>query len=379
MKMKILQIIFSLAPGGAERFVVDLSNELAKNDEVVVMTLKDDKTNPDLNQFYRPFLKNNITYKNLGIKQHGGFSIGALWLIYKAIKKEKADVIHLHTEGIVYFCLLPILFLNRKTTIVQTIHSDFKINYTSFIYKILFNTVGRLQRMRWAALSQTNFNEMMTAYPFLLGRRIDNGRSPMLPTDLNDSVLDEIQRFKKTNETKIYLHVGGCKQVKNQAMLVSAFNKFVSNGHDAILMIIGGFFDSNLGQNIKELAEDSIFFLGTRQNISDYMLNSDCFCLSSINEGLPITFLEAMLSGTPILSTPVKGAIDVIKNKITGVISKDFTEEEYIVALQYTYDHLIELQKNAQAEKDTCPFSIEVCASKYRDFYIAESTSKNKI
>ena len=51
--MKILQIIFSLSSGGAERFVVDLSNELSKTNDVTLLTLKDDKVDVEVRNFYK--------------------------------------------------------------------------------------------------------------------------------------------------------------------------------------------------------------------------------------------------------------------------------------------------------------------------------------
>lgn len=368
--MKILQIIFNLSPGGAERFVVDLSNELALTDDITLMTLMDDKVNPEKSQFYRPFLNKNVTYKNLGIKQGGGFRFSVLWHVYKSIKAENADIVHLHLMGIVNFCILAILFLCWRTTFVQTIHIDFHRGHSSIVYKFLFNVIGRLKKMRWAALSKTNYDEMISKYPFLLARRIDNGRASMVPTEKFDSVQIEIHSLKISGKTKVFLHIARCAEQKNQLLLVSTFNRFVNNGNDAILLIIGAGFDSELGHKIQSVAGNSVYFLGTRQNISDYMLSADCFCLSSLYEGLPITILEALLSGTPIVSTPVKGAVDVVKHNVTGVLSKDFTEEEYLIALQYMYDHLLELQKLSQAEKATCPYSIEICAKKYREFYL---------
>ena len=50
--MKILQISFSLSSGGAERFVVDLSNELGKTNDVTLLTLKDDKVDVENRNFY---------------------------------------------------------------------------------------------------------------------------------------------------------------------------------------------------------------------------------------------------------------------------------------------------------------------------------------
>ena len=45
--MKILEVTFYLASGGAERLLVDLSNELSQNHEVVLLTLKDDTVEPE--------------------------------------------------------------------------------------------------------------------------------------------------------------------------------------------------------------------------------------------------------------------------------------------------------------------------------------------
>lgn len=67
--MKILQITFGLNPGGAERFVVDLSNELVKKHEVILLTLMDDQLEPEKAQFYRFDLNKRVQYKNLGIKR----------------------------------------------------------------------------------------------------------------------------------------------------------------------------------------------------------------------------------------------------------------------------------------------------------------------
>lgn len=52
------------------------------------------------------------------------------------------------------------------------------------------------------------------------------------------------------------------------------------------------------------------------------MLNADIFCLSSNFEGMPITLLEASLAGLPAVSTPVCGAVDLIKDGVNGFLSK---------------------------------------------------------
>lgn len=376
--MKILQITFGLSPGGAERFVVDLSNELVKHHEVVLLTLMDDQDNPEKAQFYRFDLNNKVKYKNLGIKKGGGFSVKVLWRVYQAMKNEKADVIHLHVHGVVNFCIIGIMLLCCKTTIVQTIHTDFKIGHSSLLYKFLFKTVGRVHKMRWVALSQSNYNDMIASYPYLFATRIDNGRAPMTPTSLFEKTKEEVSGYKMSSKTKVFLHVARCVEVKNQRLLVSAFNNFVNEGKDAILLVIGADFDSDEGVAIQKIAGNHIHFLGTKKNIADYMLNADCFCLSSTYEGLPITILEALLSGVPVVSTPVKGALDVLKNCETGIISKDFSKECYVEALNKAMEGMSELQAKTMAAKNESPYTIRECAKKYEEFYLSKDNRRRK-
>ena len=68
--MKIIEIIYSLSSGGAERFVVDLSNEfVAKGNDVLLCTLLDDKKNN--RAFYKFELNQKIEDVNLGYEKLG--------------------------------------------------------------------------------------------------------------------------------------------------------------------------------------------------------------------------------------------------------------------------------------------------------------------
>lgn len=51
--MKIIELQFNLSSGGAERFTVDLSNQLSNTDDVTLITLKDDKVEPEKRCFYK--------------------------------------------------------------------------------------------------------------------------------------------------------------------------------------------------------------------------------------------------------------------------------------------------------------------------------------
>lgn len=365
--MKILEVVFDLRPGGAERFAVDLSNELSKTHDVTLLAIKDDSVEPDQALFYKFDLSERVNYKNLGL--HKGYSPQMVWRVYKAIKEENAGVTHLHGHGMPMYCIMALFLLNRKTKFYQTIHSDIHNGYTTFFYRFLIKKLGYSQKMGFAALSETNYRDMMNVYPKIKGACITNGRTPIVPTELFKEVVIEMSSYKKKPNSLIYIHVARCNPIKNQIMLVEAFSKFVEAGHNAELIIIGGGFDSELGESIKSKADNRIHFIGTRKNVGDYLLNADTFCLSSKYEGMPITILEACLAGIPIVSTPVCGAIDVVENGENGVLSRDFSLEEYLNALVFSYLHINELKKGASKIMKDNPYTIEICAKKYMDFF----------
>ena len=58
----------------------------------------------------------------------------------------------------------------------------------------------------------------------------------------------------------------------------------------------------------------------------------DIVVLSSLNEGTPVTLIEAQAAGRPLISTDVGGVKDIIKNNVTGLLAKsknaiDFSEK----------------------------------------------------
>ena len=365
--MKILEIVFNLCPGGAERFALDLSNELSKTNDVVLLAIKDDTEDPESSTFYKTEISDRVIYKNIGLKK--GFSIQKAWKVYKSIQSEHPDIVHIHGANMPIFCVLAIYMLNRKIKFYQTIHSDIHNGYDTLFYKILFKSVGYRHRMGFVALSETNYRDMMLEYPKTKGACIINGRAPILPSDLFEDVKAEMARYKNNETSKLYLHVARCNPVKNQLLLVEAFGEFVKKGYNADLVIIGGGFESELGQKIRAKSGQHIHIIGTRKNVGDYMLNADVFCLSSDFEGMPITILEASLAGVPIVSTAVCGAVDVVQNGENGVLSEGHTVDDYEKAVEYSYLHDQELKEGAMKTSKDSPYTIDICAKKYLDFF----------
>lgn len=368
--MRILEIVPSLSSGGGERLVTDLSNELAKTNEVYLLTLWDDTI--DNNGFYKPELSDDVHYINANVVERNKMAV--MWSIVKHIKGIKPGIVHLHMSHM--FSLLALLLLGHKYKFFLTIHSDVRTIYASPKIKLIFNFFGKKKWLRFVTISRKNFNDFNEVYPKLENHLIYNGRAPMVPTEKFDAVKQEIASYKKDDNTRVILHVARFSPQKNQKLLIDSFNEILESGRNLVLLVIGAHFDTEEGERLKATTGKGIYFLGTRTNISDYMLQSDVFVLSSRWEGMPITLIEAILSGTPMVSTPVTGAVDVINGK-NGVLSKDFTKESFIVAVDKVLDNYDAYKAEAMKEKDNSPYTIKRCAESYLRLF--EKTSQNRM
>ena len=368
--MRILEVVFNLAPGGAERFVVDLSNELANTDEVILMAINDDKIEPETRNFYKYDLSSKVTYKCLS--QNNGFSIKKIWNIYKGFKALSPDIIHLHGGPMPYFCFLAIILLCKKTKFFQTIHSDLNNGYTNWLYRLLFGFLSGNGLYGIVALSEQNYKQVVSFYPKAKAVCIPNGRAPILATNQLSIAKAELDNCRVTNDTILFVHVARFDPVKNQSLLIDSFNRFIEQGNDAALVCIGSGYDTKEGITLQNNACNRIYFLGSKKNISDYLLSSDVFCLSSDFEGLPITLIESSLAGLPAISTPVGGVASIIKNGVNGVISSDHSIDNYVECLQYVYAHYSSLRANAEKMRSDSEFTIEQCARKYRLLFRGE-------
>ncbi|MGZ7049453.1 MAG: glycosyltransferase [Methanobacterium sp.] len=106
----------------------------------------------------------------------------------------------------------------------------------------------------------------------------------------------------------IFINVGRLTMQKGQMFLIRSFRHVINKYGDSKLCIIGdGELKPELVKIAKELdLEDKIFFLGTQKNMIQFIINSNCFVLSSLEEGFPLTLIETLTMNIPIISTDCK-------------------------------------------------------------------------
>ena len=364
--MKIVQFTYSLSSGGAERFVVDLSNELIKQGHEVYLIVFYNKLKSKQDPlFFKPILDTKINYINLDAKE--GFRLSLVVKISNTIMRIKPDVVHAHLNVTSY--IFPLVFINRKIKFFHTLHSSAERTSGSMFQRIINRYFYKSELIQPIVLSELSKDSYCKFYKLDNAIIIENGRSPVQASSTFESVKNEISSLKNNISTLVFIHVSRYHEVKNQELLIRSFNKIANENEDFILLIIGNGFDTDPGIKLKELACNKIFFIGEKMNIGDYLLCSDAFCLSSNNEGLPISLLEALSAGCVPICTAVGGIPNVITNGITGYLSEQITLESYSNAIKKYIRNPKTISKISLQNYFHENFSIEITVKKYNKLF----------
>lgn len=362
--MKILHIIPLLHGGGAEKFCIDLCNELSKEHDVTICALFDVEEHMFMAKALTPDV--NVITLNKKI----GFDPRIFFKIYTLVKNGDYDVINTHLMGL--FNSMPAVVLT-KNKIFHTVH-NMANEETRKIPRVIYKLLFQFSKVTPIGISKKVVESIHKEYGSRFNVLIDNGTKQLDATEQLENVYREIQNYKKTIDTKIFLTIGRISHQKNHEMLIHVFNRLLCENEDVVLLIIGK--DNELGdpllKQLQQIAKPGIHFLGMKLNISDYLLCCDAFCLSSLYEGLPITLLEAMSLGVIPICTPAGGIVDVLHDMENGLLSTDFSSDAYYAKikefLSLTPSEKTTLQN--QALKDfKHSFNISATAAKYTNLY----------
>jgi len=148
--------------------------------------------------------------------------------------------------------------------------------------------------------------------------------------------------FHQNKDRKPYfLAVGNFRWQKGYKHLLKAFEKLINVHSDYELYIVGDFFDVKLEKEILnwDKIKDRVSFLGIKTQEEINLLLNKCYCyvISSVSEGLPKSLIEAITTGTPIITTNVGDCENIAINK--GIIVPPKNEEKLFDAMKFMIEN----------------------------------------
>ena len=246
-----------------------------------------------------PFKKRSLSLKNalLSVK------------IKKIIKREKFDVVYLHTTLAAFWVRLALKGVKNRPIVVNTVHGYLFGGGFGKLHNKLYLSCERLVK------KQTDYIFVMNNEDEEIAKA--NSLAKLGVYKINGMGLDPAKRIiEKASPTlppKKLVYVGELSKRKNQIFLVRAL-KHLEN---ATLTLVGdGSQRQAIEKEIKRLGlENRVTITGFTKNVSKYLSEADMYVSASTVEGLPFNILEAMEASLPIVASNIKGQCDLLPSE----------------------------------------------------------------
>ncbi len=317
-KRVVMFFIPQLGTGGSERLVLDIADRIDGDlFKPIILTLKVDSVLPSQ-------LKN----KNIEIitvnKNRRFLDFGLMFRIHNIMRERHVDVVNTHhTFALVYAFLGAKICAHRK--LYHTVHSRWEIEANSSFWRCVERTL-----LRYVDGAIAVSEEVRAGLKQVL--KVPHSRIHLMLNAIDiekfSSNDDESMRCKlgiKERE-KVIGCVGNFRSEKNHLLLIEAFALLLKSTPEARLILVGSEdFPGNTGSSVRALiselgVDDKVSFLGARDDVDRIYPVFDVYCLPSKMEGLPLSPLEAMASGVPVVGTDVMGIREIIRDNENGFL-----------------------------------------------------------
>lgn len=292
--------------GGQERFVYNIYNNM--DDKNIIFDM------------FTPFYCNNNeikkTIENRGGKiYHYDFKPKSfdenkkifIKTLSNFFEKNKYDIVHIHS-GSIFTLAFGAKIAKKARSKNVIIHS-----HSSGIKSLKYKIIKAISSTIFLKNVDYYFSCSLSAAKFKYPQKIiksNNYKIIKNGIDVNKFKFDEeirkkIRRDLNSDSKTILGHVGRFATEKNHSFLLDIFKEYKKINSESILILIG---TGDLQNNIKNKAiqlgiQDDIKFLGTRENVNEFLNAMDIFVLPSLYEGLPIVGVEAESTGLPVISS----------------------------------------------------------------------------
>lgn len=307
-KIKLFHVITGLAPGGAERLVLDMIQmyDREKFDVELISIVSDSRAL----EVYGYNDQSIIVFDMKSLKK---LPI-ALYKFVNYIKQKPPDIIHAHMFHSMLVSVFACKITRSDTKICFTSHnSQFKRikKYVIYLLKKYRDTDIIFKNKQHNSINAKN---TIIVYN---GVKVEKN-------------INKRNAWNANGKVKL-LFVGSLTDQKNPKGLLEMFHEL--NMPNVVLNIVG---TGTLEDSLKELTKDlkiqeRVIFHGLSSNVRNIMKSCDIFVMYSKYEGMPIAILEAGAEAMPVVSTPVGSVPEILDNKRGWVVDS----LEYINVLKY--------------------------------------------
>jgi glycosyltransferase involved in cell wall biosynthesis len=311
----VCQVLHGLWIGGAEVLAARLARNLADTYRFVFVCL--DK----LGSLGRQLREEGFPVHVLN--RSPGFDWNCSRRLADLLRRERVNVVHAHQYTPFFYAMVARL-LYRRPPVLFTEHGRHQPDYPRrkriFANRLLLKRRDRVVGVGEAVRQALIRNEGIPAERVEV---IYNGinLAPIVNGTPNRDALR--QEIGVGARDLVILQVARLDYLKDHATAIRALGHVVQSRPEAKLVLVGEGPELSSIQEVvhRHGLESHVLFLGLRTDVARLLRAADVFLLTSISEGIPLTVIEAMASGLPVVATRVGGLAEVVEEGHTGLLA----------------------------------------------------------
>lgn len=327
---KVLRIINRFNLGGPTYNATFLARFLTQDYETLLVGGVHDKGEIDSLHIPEKYGVKPIILSNMHRTLNPLNDLKTFFQLVKIIREFKPDIVHTHAAKAgalgriaAWYCKVPV--------IVHTYHGHvFHSYFSRFVTKIVLFVERFLARLSTAivTISPKQFEEIVHQHKICSSEKAHIVRLGFDLQQFNDKRnecrIEIREKYAITHEEVAIAIIGRLAPIKNHALFLESLTLLKNNPSTYKVFIVGdGSEKENVLQKIATLPKaikERIVFTSWIKDIATFNSGMDIICLSSDNEGTPVSLIEAQASGVAVVSTNVGGVEDIIKDGETGFI-----------------------------------------------------------
>lgn len=259
--------------------------------------------------------------------RHNGLTM--LFHLTKLICRLKPAIIHVHAFKEHILGQTAGILCGNKSALLRTFHGLSEVPEGLSLFKYIQSSIIHLLERAYLnfrtginiiAVSRDLENFLKGSYPRASVTQIYNG----IPcAGNNPGIKEDIRRQFEVDDNTFWVGTAArLAEPKNLDMLIDAGNELRSHGIDFRISIFG---DGPLREKLQDRIDNlnlygCVRLEGFREEIMPILASLDAFVLCSLHEGLPMSLIETMSTGTPVVCTDVGGIKEVITNNTSGLL-----------------------------------------------------------
>lgn len=299
--MKIVHVMECFA-GGTFNFLVDLTSELSNEKHIVIYGTNRENTPKNFKDLFNKNVK-FIKWETAQREMKPLKDIKALWELYNILKKiDDIDIIHLHSSKAGFLGRIVSFLLGKSKKTIYTPHaiSFLRLDVSPKKRKVFIcmEKFASLFGGKIIACSQSE-KEAIEEQGIKNVTFINNGIKPL-----------QVEKKINISDKITIISVGRLSIQKNPKLFNDIALEFIDNPNIQFIWCGDGELKS-------ELTSPNIKCTGwiERKKLENYLANADIYLSTSLWEGLPLSVLEAMSIGLPVVLSDCVGNRDLIENK----------------------------------------------------------------